>query len=176
MALTKQQKQFRIDRLRGELESANTLIVTGFSGLTVAQDLELRRRLRQAGGRFRVIKNTLAGRAAQNTAAASALAKLKGVSAIVYTQGDGVALAKALQDYVKDNPALTVKAGVVDGNAISAAEVVQLASIPSREELYAKLLFLIQAPAQRLVTVVNAVGRSTAVVIDQAVKANKFSE
>jgi len=176
MALTKQQKQVRLEALQTELKRATTLIVTGFSGLTVEQDLELRRQLRQAGGHYRVLKNTLAQRAAQGTPAESVLADLKGVSSIAYTSGDGVALAKALQKYAKDNPAFTVKSGLVEGAPITAAEVGQLAAIPSKEELYAKLLFLIQAPAQRLVTVVNAVGRNTAVVIDQAVQAKKFAE
>jgi len=176
MALTKDQKQARIDILRKELATASTVVVTGFSGLTVEQDFELRRQLRQAGGRFRVLKNTLAARAAQGTPAEAVLQGLKGVSSIAYTSGDGVALAKALQNYVKDNPSLTIKAGLVEGAAISAAQVAQLAATPSKPELYAKLLFLIQAPAQRLVTVAQAVGRNTAVVIDQAVQAKKFAE
>lgn len=176
MALTKEQKQARLDALQRELQGATTLVLAGFSGLTVEQDFELRKQLRQAGGHYRVVKNTLAERAALGTAAAPVLRELKGVNSIAYTSGDGVALAKALQKYAKDNPSFTVKAGVVDGTAISAAEVAQLAAIPAKEELYAKLLFLIQAPAQRLVTVVQAVGRNTAVVIDQAVQAKKFAE
>lgn len=176
MALTKQQKQIRLEALQAELKDATTLILTGFSGLTVEQDFELRRQLRQAGGHYRVLKNTLAERAAKGTAAEGVLSALRGVSSIAYTSGDGVALAKALQKYAKDNPSFTVKAGVVEGAAISAAEVAQLAATPSKEELYAKLLFLIQAPAQRLVTVAQAVGRNTAVVIDQAVRAKKFAE
>ena len=176
MALTKAQKQVKLEALQVELGKATTLILTGFSGLTVAQDFELRKQLRQAGGHYRVVKNSLAERASKGSPAEKILASLKGVSSIAYTSGDGVALAKALQKYVKDNPGIVVKAGVVEGTAISAAEVAQLAQTPSKEELYAKLLFLIQAPAQRLVTVLAATGRSTAVVIDQAVQAKKFAE
>lgn len=176
MPLTKQQKQDRLDTLTAELRSATTLIVTGFNAMTVEQDNDLRRQLRQAGGRYRVVKNTLAARAAQGTAAAPVLTGLKGVNSIAYTSGDGVALAKALQQYAKGNPNLDIKSGVVEGAAISAAEVAQLALTPSKEELYAKLLFLMQAPAQRLAMVVNAVGRNTAVVLDQAVQAKKFAE
>ncbi len=176
MALTKQQKQGRIDWLQQELRQATTVIVTGFAGLTVAQDFELRKQLRQAGGRFRVIKNTLAQRAAAGTPAAPVLAGLKGVTALAYTSGDAVALAQALQKYAKDNPALQLRAGVVEGAAISAADLAQLAATPSKPELYAKLLFLMQAPAQRLVTTLAAVGRDTAVVLDQAVQAKKFAQ
>lgn len=176
MPLTKTQKQERIDALQAELSSAGTVMLASFSGLTVAQDLELRRSLRAAGAHFRVLKNTLAERAAASTPAAAVLQNLKGVSAIAYTQGDPVALAKALQQYSKDNPGFVLKAGVVEGARISAAEVGQLAATPSKEELYAKLLFLIQAPAQRLVTVLSAAGRNTAVVLDQAVQAKKFAE
>lgn len=176
MALTKAQKQTRVDSLQTALAGASTLIVTGFSGLTVAQDFELRKRLRAAGGHFRVIKNTLARRAAQGGSAAAVLEKLTGVNAIAYTSGDGVALAKALRDYSKDHPTLLIHAGVVEGSTVDARGVDQLASIPSKPELYAKLLWLLQAPAQRLVTVLQATGRNTAVVLDQGVQAKKFAE
>ncbi len=176
MALTKQQKQDRIETLQAQLESANTIIVAGFNALTVEQDFALRRALREAGGRYRVVKNTLARRAAAGTPAADILGQLKGVSSIAYTSGDAVALAKAFQQYAKDNPNLIIKAGLVEGAAISAADVAQLAATPSKAELHAKLLFLIQAPAQRLVTALGAVGRNTAVVLDQAVQNKKFAE
>lgn len=176
MALTKTQKQERVDKLQAELQSASTLVLASFTGLTVEQDLELRRALRQAGAKYRVIKNTLAERAAQGTAAAGVLKELKGVGSIAYTAGDGVALAKAMQKYAKDNPGLVIRAGVAEGTRLSAADVDALAALPGREEIFAKLLFLIQAPAQRLVTALNAVGRNTAVVLDQAVQAKKFAE
>lgn len=176
MALTKAQKHTRVETLQTALADVSTLIVTGFSGLTVAQDFELRKRLRAAGGHFRVVKNTLARRAAAGSAAAPVLEKLTGVNALAYTSGDGVALAKALRNFSKDNPGLVVLAGVVEGAVVDAKGVDQLASIPSKPELYAKLLWLLQAPAQRLVTVLQATGRNTAVVIDQGVQAKKFAE
>lgn len=176
MPLTKQQKQVRVEALQSELRGASTLILTSFTGLTVEQDFELRQQLRKAGARYRVLKNTLAERAAMGTTAEPLLRGLKGVHSLAYTAGDPVALAKTLQKYAKENPGLTLKAGVVEGAPITASQVVQLAASPSKAELYSKLMYLIQAPAQRLVTVVAAVGRNTAVVLDQAVKAKKFAE
>lgn len=175
MPMTRAAKQARLDALQAELQQATTLILASFSGLTVAQDFELRKQLREAGGRYRVIKNTLAERAASGTPAAAVLKQLKGVHAIAYTAGDGVALAKALQKYAKDNPGFKPEGGVVEGQVIGAAGVGQLAVMPSRAEIFAKLLYLIQAPAQQLATVLAATGRNTAVVVDQAVKANKFA-
>lgn len=174
MPLTKQQKQDRVERLRADLAQAKAVVVTGFDRLTVAQDFELRRRMRSVGARYRVVKNTLAARAAEGTPLAAVLGKLKGVNSIAYTGEDGVALAKALQKYIQDNPALAWKSGFADGQPLTAREIGVLAALPGKQELYAKLLFLIQAPAQRLVTVLSAPGRDLAVVLDQAVKANKF--
>ncbi|MGH9476576.1 MAG: 50S ribosomal protein L10 [Terriglobales bacterium] len=176
MALTQAQKQTRVESLHATLAGASTLIVTGFKGLTVAQDFELRKRLRAAGGSFRVIKNSLARRAAEGSPAAAVLDQLQGVNAIAYTRGDGVALAKVLRDFIKDHPVLVIHAGVVEGAAVGAPGIEQLASIPPKAELYAKLLYLLQAPAQRLVTVLQAPGRDTAVVLHQAVQNKKFSE
>lgn len=176
MALTREQKQAKVDHLRQELQGANTIILASFEAMTVAQDYELRKQLRESGARYHVVKNTLAEIAAKGTPAEAVLVGLKGVTSIAYTDGDAVALAKALQKYAKDNPSFTLHAGVVEGQKISATEVSQLAAMPSREEIYSKLLYLLQAPAQRLVTVLNAAGRDTAVVIDQAVKANKFAQ
>ena len=118
---------------------------------------------------------TLAERAAKGTKVEGALKDLAGVTSIAYTEGDPVALAKALSKYAKDNPEFTFKAGVVEGRVISVKEIDALASMPSKEEIYSKLLFLINAPAQRLVTVMNAVGRDLAVVINQGVEKQKFA-
>ena len=123
-----------------------------------------------------MVKNTLAERAAKGTKVEEALKDLQGVTSIAYTQGDPVALAKALSKYAKDNPEFSFKAGVVEGRVISIKEIEALATMPSKEEIYSKLLFLINAPAQRLVTVMNAVGRNLAVVVDQGVKEKKFKE
>src|SRR6202044_1873734 len=124
---------------------------------------------------YRVLKNKLAARAAQGTKIEAALQGLKGVSSVAYTSGDPVALAKALSTWVSDNAEFTFKLGIVDGKVINVEEVKALATMPGKEEIYAKLLFLINSPAQRLVTVLNAAGRDLAVVIDEAVKGEKFA-
>lgn len=175
MPLTKRQKQERVQWLEQELAGAKAVLVTSFERLTVAQDFELRKQVRAAGGKYRVIKNTLAQRAAAAGPAAAVLSRLKGVNSIAYTGGDAVALAKALRKYAKDNPALSFKAGFVDGQAITAREIEALAALPSREQLLAKLLYLMQAPASRLAATIAAAGRNTAVVLDQAVKQEKFA-
>jgi large subunit ribosomal protein L10 len=174
MALTKAKKAEHVENLHGQLQKAAGAVVATFNKLTVAQDFELRKTVRSAGATYRVLKNTLAERAAKGTRLEPALQNLAGVTSIAFTAGDPVALAKALQKYVKDNPEFTVKAGVLEGKVLTVKEVEALATMPSREELMSKLLFLINAPAQRLVTVMNAVGRDVAVVLNQGVKENKF--
>ena len=175
MAVSKAKKVEQIEELSGELKSVDNAIVATFSKLTVAQDFELRKSVRGVGAKYRVIKNTLAERASQGTALEAVLKGLTGVTSIAYTAGDPVALAKALQKYAKDNPQFSFKAGVVEGRVLEVTELEALATMPSREELLARLLFLINAPAQRLVTAMNAVGRDLAVVVDQGVKENKFA-
>jgi len=122
------------------------------------------------------VKNTLAERAAKGTKVEEALQNLAGVTSIAYTTGDPVAMAKALTKYAKDTPEFTFKVGVVEGKVISIKEIEVLATMPSKDELLSKLLFLINAPAQRLVTAMNAVGRNLAVVVDQGVQQKKFKE
>jgi large subunit ribosomal protein L10 len=174
MALTREKKSEQVQELGSELKKISSMIVATYTKLTVAQDYELRKTLRSSGATYRVVKNTLAERAAKGTKAEEVLKDLSGVTSIAYTEGDPVALAKALSKYVKDNPEFTFKAGVVEGRVVSIREIETLASMPSREELYSKLLFLVNAPAQRLVTAMNAVGRDLAVVINQGVDKQKF--
>jgi large subunit ribosomal protein L10 len=176
MPATKAKKQEQVEKLSSDLKNVKSAIVGTFAKLTVAQDFELRKSMRGAGARYRVVKNTLAERAARGTQIEPALKDLAGVTSIAYTDGDPVALAKALAKYAKDNPEFTFKAGVVEGRVISIREIEALATMPSKEEIYSKLLFLINAPAQRLVTAVNAVGRNLAVVVNQAVEQKKFKE
>jgi large subunit ribosomal protein L10 len=168
-------KQNELNRLREELQKSNNVFVTGFDKLTVAQDFELRKTVRGAGGVYQVLKNTIAEKASDGLPAAAVLKGLKGMSAVAYTSGDPVALAKALQSYAKANPTFSFKAGLVEGRAIDLAQIEALANMPPKEEIYARLLYLINAPAQRLATVINAVGRNIAVVIDQGVQNNKFA-
>ena len=176
MAVTRAKKIEQVEKLAADLQSANNLIVATFSKLTVAQDFELRKTVRAAGARYRVVKNTLAERAAQGTPGAEVLKGLSGVTSIAYTSGDPVELAKALSKYAKDNPEFTFRVGVVEGRVIALKEIEALATMPSKQEVYAKLLFLINAPAQRLATVANAVGRNLAVVVSQGVEQKKFKE
>ncbi len=175
MALTKAKKAVQIDKLAHELEGSTSAIVGTFAKLTVSQDFELRKVVRSAGGRYRVLKNKLAARASKGTKVEQALQGLKGVSSVAYTSGDPVALAKALSTWMVENAEFTFKLGIVDGQVITVEEVKQLATMPSKEEIFAKLLFLINAPAQRLVTVLNAAGRDVAVVLNQAVEQGKFT-
>jgi large subunit ribosomal protein L10 len=171
----KEDKRKDVESLRGELERIRHLIVAGFEKIKVAQDFELRKAVRAAGGSYRVIKNNLAEKASEGTKSQDLLKGLVGMTSLVYTDTDPVALAKALTTYAKTNPAFVFKAGMVDGRVIDVGAIAELASLPSREEMFGKLLFLIQAPAQRLATAVSAVGRNMAVVIDQGCKENKFS-
>ncbi len=174
MAVTRAKKMEQVEKLGAELQSVSTVIVTTYNKLTVLQDYELRKLLRSSGAKYTVVKNTLAERAAKGTKAEEALKGLSGVTSIAYTEGDPVALAKALAKYAKDNPEFSFKTGVVEGRVISIKEIQSLATMPSKEEIYSKLLFLMQAPAQRLVTAMNAVGRDLAVVINQGVEKQKF--
>ena len=174
MALTRASKKKKVQVLAKELETSTTAIIGTFAKMTVTQDFELRKVIRGAGGKFRVLKNKLAAKASEGTKVEQALKGLKGVSAAAFTSGDPVELAKVFSKWVGDNAEFTFKLGIVDGKLINVEEVKALASMPPKEEIYAKLLFLINAPAQRLVTVLNAPGRDVAVVVSEAVKGEKF--
>jgi large subunit ribosomal protein L10 len=176
MAVTKAKKTDQVQKLGKDLKNVSSMIVATYNKLTVAQDFELRKAVRSTGAKYRVVKNTLAERASKGTKVEEALKNLTGVTSIAYTEGDPVALAKALAKYAKDTPEFSFKSGVVDGRVISVKEIESLATLPSKEELYSKLLFLLNSPAQRLATVVNATGRDLAVVIGQGVEKGKFKE
>jgi len=167
------EKKKDFEALRKALEGAQNVFVTGFERLTVDQDYNLRKTVRGAGGSYQVVKNNIAEIASEGTPSESVLKGLKGMTSIAVTS-DPVALAKVLTAYAKTNPAFTFKAGLVEGRAIDVKAIGDLATMPSKEEIFSKLLYLINAPAQRLVTTMNAVGRNLAVVVDQGVKENKF--
>jgi len=171
----KPEKQKDLDALREELLNAAHVFLAGYEKTTVQQDYELRKTIRGAGAKYKVVKNTIASKAAEGTKSEELLKALRGMSSIAYTSGDPVALAKALTAYAKANPSFTFRAGMVEGRVVDVGGISALANLPPKEEIYAKLLFLIQAPAQRLVTAMNGVGRNLAVVVDQGVKENKFS-
>jgi len=172
----KSDKEKDLEALKKDFETAQNIFVTGFEKLTVQQDFELRKTIRGAGGNYKVVKNNLAEKASEGTPAEDIMSKLVGMTSMAYTSKDPVALAKALTGYAKANPTFTFKAGLVEGRAIDVKSIQDLANLPSREEILAKVLFLIQASAQRVVTSLAGVGRNLAVVVDQAAKQNKFSQ
>ena len=175
MALTRAKKTEKVKALASELEHSTSAIIGTFKALTASKDNSLRKTIREAGGSYHVVKNKLAAKASEGTRIEAALQGLKGVSSVAYTSGDPVALAKALSTWVKENTEFTFKLGIVDGKVITVEEITALATLPGKEELFSKLLFLIQSPAQRLVTVINATGRDLAVVINQGVEKGKFA-
>jgi large subunit ribosomal protein L10 len=169
------EKQQDLERLKTELAKVSTVILTTFQGITVENDTKLRRAVQAAGGKYQVVKNTLAERAGAGTPAEGLLKNLKGTNSIAYTAADAVALAKALTKIAKDVPAFQFRAGVVEGRVISIAEIQQLANLPSKEELISKIMFLLNAPAQRVAMVLNALPRNVAVVVSEAIKSEKFA-
>jgi large subunit ribosomal protein L10 len=175
MALSRSKKTENVKKLAADLETSTSAIVGTFAALTASKDFELRKTVREAGGKYHVVKNKLAARAGEGTRIEAALQGLKGVSSVAYTAGDPVALAKALSAWVKDNSEFTFKLGIIDGKVITVEEIGDLATMPGKEELFSKLLFLINSPAQRLATVIGATGRDLAVVINQAVEKEKFT-
>ncbi len=170
----KSEKQQDLDKLKTDLARVSTVILTTFQGITVEDDTKLRRAVQAAGGKYKVVKNTIAARAGQGTPAESLLKNLSGTNSIAYTSADPVALAKALTKVAKDVPAFQFKSGMVEGRVISIAEIQQLANLPSKEELISKIMFLLNAPAQRIASALNALPRNLAVTVSEAVKANKF--
>jgi len=172
----KSDKEKDLEALKKDFEKTNNIFLTGFEKLTVQQDFELRKTIRGAGANYKVVKNNLAEKAAEGTPAEGLMKDLAGMTSMAYTTKDPVALAKALTAYAKANPSFTFKAGLVEGRVIEVKSIQELATMPSREEILAKVLFLIQASAQRLVTALGGVGRNLAVVVDQGVKENKFSQ
>ncbi|SNT40468.1 LSU ribosomal protein L10P [Granulicella rosea] len=175
MAISKAKKAEKVTMLTKELAGSTSALIGTFKGLTASKDFDLRKTVRAAGGSYHVVKNKLAATASKGSKLEAALQGLKGVSSVAYTSGDPVALAKALSAWVKDNSEFTFKLGIVDGKVITAKEIGDLATMPGKEELFSKLLFLIQSPAQRLATVINATGRDLAVVINQGVEKEKFA-
>jgi large subunit ribosomal protein L10 len=170
----REDKKKDFEELRKALEAASNVFVTGFEKMTVDQDYNLRKTVRGVGGNYKVVKNNIAEIASAGMPANEVLKNLKGMTSLAYTSADPVALAKALTTYAKTNPAFTFKAGMVEGRAIDIKAINELASMPPKEVIYAKLLYLINAPAQRVLTAMSAVGRNLAVVLDQGVKEEKF--
>jgi large subunit ribosomal protein L10 len=172
----KGKKKEELDELKKDLGEAKNLFVAQFKGMTVAQDTDLRQKIRGTNSKYRVVKNTLAKKAAEGTAAEGVSKSFDGSTAIAYNNADPVALAKALTAYAKTNPVFVFKAGLVEGRVVNIADIASIAAMPSKEEIIAKLLFLINSPAQRMAIALNGVARNLAVVIGQAIEQNKFKE
>jgi large subunit ribosomal protein L10 len=165
---TRETKQRDLEALTESLSKAKSAMVVSFTGLTVTKDQEFRNSLREAGAKYQVVKNTLARIAVKDTPFEQATESFKGVTAIAWTENDPVVLSKAISKFMKDNAdRYTFKSGVVDGKLVNLAQVESIASLPSKEELISKLLYVINAQAQRIVTVINAVPRDLAIVINQ---------
>ncbi len=170
----KSEKKKDLEALKKQFEQAQHIFVTGYEKLTVQQDFELRKTVRGAGGDYKVVKNNLAEIAAEGTPAQELMKNLAGMTSLAYTSKDPVALAKALTTYAKTNPSFTFKAGIVEGRVIDIRSIQELANMPSKEGLIAKVMWLINSPAQRLAVSLNGVARNLAVVLDMAVKEEKF--
>jgi len=170
MALTRNDKEQILAEYEGGLARAPHAFLLGYQGITVPQVTELRNRVRQSGGEYLVVKNTIALRAIDSQALAQLKEHFVGPTAVVFSLKDPVAVAKALTDYAKDVPAIKLKAGLVEGRAIAGDQIKEIAALPSREELIAKLLFLLQSPITRFARVLAAVPQSFVMVLDQVRK------
>jgi large subunit ribosomal protein L10 len=174
--LNREEKQQEIERLRAELTKALSVFVMSFEKSPVGEDWELRRQVRAAGGRYQVVKNTLAERSAKGTPPEPLIQFLAGPTALATTEANPVTLAKALSAYAKANPNFQFRAGWVEGRVISLAEIAELVLLPGREELLAKVMYLAAAPARGVASAMQSVISGLARALDQAVQTNKFQQ
>ena len=172
---SKTTKNSEVEHLRRQIAAFPTVVICAFEGLSVEQDWQLRERVRDSGGEYQVVKNRLARLAAEGTSFEPALDGLRGMTSLAFASDDPIGLLKALVGYAKEHPVFQFKAGVVEGRVVDVAALNELASLPGREGIYAKLLYLINAPAQQLLSVVNGTSRDLAIVLQQAVEQEKLS-
>ncbi|HVN80685.1 MAG TPA: 50S ribosomal protein L10 [Terriglobia bacterium] len=174
--MNREDKLREIEALNQEFKKAQNLFLASFQGMTVSQDTELRRSLRATGSHYKVVKNTLARKAAKDTPIESIQDQFSGTTAVAYNEKDPVNLAKALTTFAKNNPLFVFKAGVVQGRVVNLKDLEQIANLPSKEELISKFMFLLKSPAQRLANALSGVSRNLAVVLNQAGEKKKFAE
>ncbi len=163
---TRERKQEDLNALTEQLNNSKSAMIVSFSKLTVTKDQDFRNQLRSAGANYKVVKNTLARIAVKGTQYEGATDYLKGVTGIAWTDNDAVVLSKTVSKFIKDNGDIyKFKAGIVEGRVVDLTQVTAIANLPSKEELISKLMFVINAQAQRIVTVINAVPRNLAIVV-----------
>ncbi len=172
---TKAEKQEFLTNLRNEFASVEAVVICKFEGLTVAEDQQLRGMLRSYGARYRVVSNRLAHLAAKDTPFEESLANQRGMTALAFPGEDLIGAVKGLVEYAKEQEHFEFTAGVVEGRALDISGLRDLAKLPGKEGVYAQLLFLINSPAQRLLSTVSAPGRNVAAVVQQGVENEKFS-
>lgn len=167
MPLSRKEKEEIVGGYEAGLAAAPNVFVLGYKGITVPQVTELRSRVRQGGGRYLVVKNTLVERALAGGALVALRDHFQGPTAVAYSERDAVALAKVLTEFAKDVPAIEFKGGLVEGKPVSGVEVETIAKLPGKGELVARLLFLLQSPARRLARTLAALPRGLVVALDQ---------
>jgi large subunit ribosomal protein L10 len=174
--MDRDEKKKNAETLHEDLKKARGVILSGFQGITVAQDFELRKVVARTGARYKVVKNSIIERAAKGTPAETIAQKLAGTTSVTFTETDPVVLAKAFTAYAKENPVLRFKCGVVEGTVVSLADLNAVAVLPPKEQVLSKVLFLFNSPAQRVASSLSGVARNLVQVIHQAVKEKKFQE